>query len=320
MNYDLHKRCLALCAELDRVIIGKRPIIARLVCAMLCGGHVLLEDVPGTGKTTLANTLAGLIGCSFQRIQFTPDVMPSDITGYNVINIGGAAPRDTAGDIAFRRGPIFNQIILADELNRASPKTQSALLEAMQERQVTIDGVTYACPEPFFVIATQNPIEYVGTFKLPEAQLDRFFMRIKLGYPTPEEESEIMEIHAHGAKRAAIASIMTSSDILSLQKDAMGIYAAKPLRDYISNIAAATRRSPDLRLGASTRASIALLAAAKAWAYLRGADYATPADVRSVFTDVLAHRIQLTADARYRGLTSEDILNKIAAAVSVPEA
>jgi MoxR-like ATPase len=299
---------------MESILVGKRDAAESVLCALLCNGHVLIEDVPGTGKTTLATSLAHLLGCSFQRVQFTPDLMPSDLTGFSVM--------DAAGKLSFHSGLVFHQILLADEINRASPKTQSALLEAMQERQVTVDGKTYRLDAPFLVLATQNPVDHVGTFPLPEAQLDRFFMRVSLGYPTLAEETEILEQHdrTSSENRQPLAPMLTSEDVLALQASVASVYAAAPLKQYIAAIAAATREHRDLRLGASTRGAIYLMTAAKGLAWLKGRDYATPADVKRAMPFVLPHRIHVSSEARLRDVTPESVLREIAAAVPVPEA
>ena len=280
--------------------------------AVLCRGHVLIEDVPGVGKTTLASALARSLDCSFKRIQFTPDITPSDITGYSIVNF-------KTGELEYRPGMIMSQIVLADEINRTSPKTQSSLLEVMEEGQVSVDGTTYAMPEPFIVLATQNPVDFVGTYPLPEAQLDRFFMRVSIGYPTAEEETDILERFASGRKpMEELRPICTSSDILRLQQEVEGVHASREVRAYISAIAAASRRTAALQLGVSTRAAISLLRASQARALLEGRDYVAPEDVQRMAEPVLAHRLVLSAEARMRNMTAERVLAGVLQSVQVP--
>ena len=264
------------------------------------------------GKTTLASALARSLDCSFKRIQFTPDITPSDITGYSIVNF-------KTGELEYRPGMIMSQIVLADEINRTSPKTQSSLLEVMEEGQVSVDGNTYAMPEPFIVLATQNPVDFVGTYPLPEAQLDRFFMRISIGYPTAEEDSEILERYTSGRRpMEELKPICTSSDIVRLQQEVEKVYSAREVRAYISAIAAASRRSNALQLGVSTRAAISLLRASQAQALLDGRDYVTPEDVQRMAEPVLAHRLVLSPEARMRNMTAERILANVMGAVQVP--
>ena len=304
---DLIKRNIGL------KLVGKEHVINLLLCALICRGHVLIEDVPGTGKTTLASSLANSLDCSFQRIQFTPDIMPSDITGFSI-------PDPTTKKFAYVPGALMHQIILADEINRTSPKTQSALLEAMQENQVTIDGKTHPVPLPFMVIATQNPIEHAGTFPLPEAQLDRFFMHLRLGYPTKEEEIRILTMHDNGGVSADLSAVTTADGVLRLQENADAIHVSAALKEYISSFAALTRTHPAIRLGVSTRGVINLMCAAKGYAYLRGRDYATADDVQRLVLPVLAHRIKLTQEARIKRHTPESILKLILSDTRLPEA
>ncbi|MGN1006784.1 MAG: AAA family ATPase, partial [Aristaeellaceae bacterium] len=273
--------------NVGKVIVGKESAVELMMIAVLCRGHVLIEDVPGVGKTTLASALARSLDCSFKRIQFTPDITPSDITGYSIVNF-------KTGELEYRPGMIMSQIVLADEINRTSPKTQSSLLEVMEEGQVSVDGTTYAMPEPFIVLATQNPVDFVGTYPLPEAQLDRFFMRVSIGYPTAEEETDILERFASGRKpMEELRPICTSSDILRLQQEVEGVHASREVRAYISAIAASSRRSGALQLGVSTRAAISLLRASQARALLEGRDYVAPEDVQRMAEPVLAHRLVL---------------------------
>ena len=298
--------------NVGKVIVGKESAVELMMIAVLCRGHVLIEDVPGVGKTTLASALARSLDCSFKRIQFTPDITPSDITGYSIVNF-------KTGELEYRPGMIMSQIVLADEINRTSPKTQSSLLEVMEEVQVSVDGATYAMPEPFIVLATQNPVDFVGTYPLPEAQLDRFFMRVSIGYPTAEEETDILERYASGKKpMEELRPICTSSDILRLQQEVEGVHASREVRAYISAIAAASRRSGALQLGVSTRAAISLLRASQARALLEGRDYVAPEDVQRMAEPVLAHRLVLSAEARMRNMTAERVLAGVMQGVQVP--
>ena len=298
--------------NVGKVIVGKESAVELMMIAVLCRGHVLIEDVPGVGKTTLASALARSLDCSFKRIQFTPDITPSDITGYSIVNF-------KTGELEYRPGMIMSQIVLADEINRTSPKTQSSLLEVMEEGQVSVDGTTYAMPEPFIVLATQNPVDFVGTYPLPEAQLDRFFMRVSIGYPTAEEETDILERYTSGKKpMEELRPICTSSDILRLQQEVKGVHASREVRAYISAIAAASRRTAALQLGVSTRAAISLLRASQARALLEGRDYVAPEDVQRMAEPVLAHRLVLSAEARMRNMTAERVLAGVMQGVQVP--
>ncbi len=298
--------------NVGKVIVGKEKAVELMMIAVLCRGHVLIEDVPGVGKTTLASALAKSLDCSFKRIQFTPDITPSDITGFSIANF-------KTGELEYRPGMIMSQIVLADEINRTSPKTQSSLLEVMEEGQVSVDGVTYEVPKPFIVLATQNPVDFVGTYPLPEAQLDRFFMRVSIGYPTAEEEAEILERYTTGARpMEELKPICTASDIVRLQQEVEKVYSAKEVRAYISAIAAASRRSGALQLGISTRAAISLLRAAQARALLEGRDYVVPEDVQRMAEPVLAHRLVLSPEARMRSMTAERILANVMGSVQVP--
>ena len=298
--------------NVGKVIVGKESAVELMMIAVLCRGHVLIEDVPGVGKTTLASALARSLDCSFKRIQFTPDITPSDITGYSIVNF-------KTGELEYRPGMIMSQIVLADEINRTSPKTQSSLLEVMEEGQVSVDGATYAMPEPFIVLATQNPVDFVGTYPLPEAQLDRFFMRVSIGYPTAEEETDILERYSSGRKpMEELRPICTSSDILRLQQEVEGVHASREVRAYISAIAAASRKSAALQLGVSTRAAISLLRASQARALLEGRDYVAPEDVQRMAEPVLAHRLVLSAEARMRNMTAERVLAGVMQGVQVP--
>ena len=301
-----------LTGNVGKVIIGKQNAVELIMVAILCRGHVLIEDVPGVGKTTLASALARSLDCSFKRIQFTPDITPSDVTGFSIANF-------KTGELEYKPGMIMSQIVLADEINRTSPKTQSSLLEVMEENQVSVDGVTYAVPQPFIVLATQNPVDFVGTYPLPEAQLDRFFMRVAIGYPTAEEEADILERYTSGARpMEELKPICTSADILRLQQEVDKVHAAREIRVYVSALAAASRTSTALQLGVSTRAAINLLRAAQAWALLDGRDFVKPEDIQAMAEPVLAHRLVLSPEARMRNMTAQRVLSNVMGAVQVP--
>ena len=302
----------ALQQNISKVIVGKEEIIQLALIALLCGGHVLIEDVPGVGKTMLCSALAKSLACSFKRIQFTPDVTPSDVTGFSIANF-------KTGELEFRPGAVMSQIVLADEINRTSPKTQSSLLEVMEEKQVTVDGTTYLMPQPFMVLATQNPVEFVGTYPLPEAQMDRFFMRISIGYPTVEDEMDILERYASPVTPlSTLEPVCRAEDVLALQDAVLQVYCSKEVRSYIANICAATRKHSALQLGASTRAAIALVRASQACALLVGRDFILPEDVQSMAQPVVAHRILLSPESRMKGLTTSRVLRAVLEGVSVP--
>ena len=302
----------ALTRNIGKVVIGKETAIELMLNAILCKGHVLIEDVPGVGKTTLASALARSLDCSFKRIKFTPDITPSDITGFSVVNF-------KTGELEYKQGLVMSQIVLADEINRTSPKTQSSLLEVMEEGQVTVDGVTYRMPAPFIVLATQNPVDFVGTYPLPEAQLDRFFMKISIGYPTAEEEAAILERQATGQRPIEdLRAICTGEDIVALQGQVNSVYASPEVRAYIARICQASRKHAALQLGISTRGAIFLLRSAQACALLAGRDYVIPEDVQKMAAPVLAHRIQLSPEARMRNMTPERALSSVMSGVQVP--
>ena len=302
----------ALTRNIGKVVIGKETAIELMLNAILCKGHVLIEDVPGVGKTTLASALARSLDCSSKRIQFTPDITPSDITGFSVVNF-------KTGELEYKQGLVMSQIVLADEINRTSPKTQSSLLEVMEEGQVTVDGVTYRMPAPFIVLATQNPVDFVGTYPLPEAQLDRFFMKISIGYPTAEEEAAILERQATGQRPIEdLRAICTGEDIVALQGQVNSVYASPEVRAYIARICQASRKHAALQLGISTRGAIFLLRSAQACALLAGRDYVIPEDVQKMAAPVLAHRIQLSPEARMRNMTPERALSSVMSGVQVP--
>ena len=294
-----------------RVIVGKDHVAELLLVALFCEGHVLIEDVPGIGKTTLAKTLARSLGCGFQRIQFTPDLLPSDITGVSVYN-------QKTSEFEYRPGPIMAQVVLADEINRAGPRTQSALLEAMEERQVTVDGVTRALPRPFLVLATQNPIELEGTFPLPEAQIDRFFMRLDLGYPDREEERQILRRFHTQDPLAQIEPVVTADQVRQAGSSCRSVFVHRAVEDYILDIARASRRDPSVALGVSPRGTLALHRAGRALAATRGRRYVTPEDVKELVRPVLAHRLILSPDARLRGRSTSEVLDGLVTQVPVP--
>lgn len=302
----------ALKQNIAKVIVGKDEVIELLLIALMCKGHVLIEDVPGTGKTTLASSLAKSLSCSFNRIQFTPDVVPSDVTGFSMVNM-------KTGEMEFHPGAIMCQIALADEINRTSPKTQSALLEVMEEYQVTVDGVTHPLPRPFMVLATQNPGEFVGTYPLPEAQMDRFFLRVSMGYPTLEQEMAVLERFSGTVKpQQNLRPVCSANDIIALQETVGTVYCSKEVRHYVADIAASTRNHPALQLGVSTRGAIALIRGAQACALLNDRDYIIPEDVQRMILPVLAHRVMLSAESKMKNLDGERILIAIVENVPVP--
>ena len=303
----------ALIGNVERVIQGKRDAVHLALVCLLASGHLLIEDVPGVGKTSLAKAIARSIGGTWHRIQFTPDLLPSDVTGVSVWN-------RLTGEFEFRPGGVFANIVLADEINRASPKTQSALLEAMEEQQVSVDGVTYPLEAPFMVIATQNPIELEGTYPLPEAQLDRFLMRIEMGYPDRAAEVAILASQSSHLAVEELDAVVTADEVTAAAEAIQTIHVAAPLRNYIVDLADATRRHHDLALGASPRGALALQRAARALAASFGRDYVMPDDVKRVAPIVLEHRFLLTPDAELRGLTPADVLGDVLASVPVPGA
>ncbi|MCA9964498.1 MAG: MoxR family ATPase [Anaerolineales bacterium] len=297
--------------NIQKVIVGKDEIIDLTLIAMLCGGHLLLEDVPGTGKTTLAKTIAASLGCTFHRVQFTPDLLPSDVTGIYYYN-------QKSQEFEFRPGPIISQILLADEINRATPRTQSALLEAMQERQVTVDIATHKLPQPFLVLATQNPVELEGTFPLPEAQLDRFLMKIALGYPSASEENDILLRFERQDPLETLEAVVQPADILTMQDEARQIRVETSVRNYIVNVCRATRDHNDIELGASPRATMALYRTCQALAAVRGRDFVIPDDVKTMAPYVLTHRLMVNPQTRLRGRKPEDVIKEVVATVPVP--
>ena len=299
--------------NIKTVIIGKDDAVELAVVTLICQGHMLVEDVPGVGKTMLARSLARSTGCMFRRIQFTPDLLPSDITGVSIYN-------QKTQDFEFKGGPIISQLVLADEINRATPKTQSALLEAMEERQVTVEGVTHQLPRPFTVMATQNPIEYEGTFPLPEAQLDRFLLMIHLGYPSNEEELAIVDSQAMSHPIDKLDAVSTPEEVVQLQESVKTVYVDELIKQYIIAISDATRKHEDISLGASPRGSLALFRGAQARALIRGRDYVLPDDIKPLAVPMLSHRIIVSAAARMRGVSGKDAISAIVEQVPVPGA
>ena len=302
-----------LTQNVEQVIIGKRDAIELIVVGLLAQGHILIEDVPGVGKTMLARSLATSLGCTFSRIQFTPDMLPSDVTGVSIFN-------QKTREFEFRPGPVMAQIVLTDEINRATPKTQAALLEAMQELQVTVDGVTHQLPVPFLVMATQNPIEYEGTFPLPEAQLDRFLMRIRIGYPRPEAEIAILESQRYVHPVTQIEQVVPVADLLAAQEALKDVYVDTLVKEYIVDLVEQTRHHADIYLGASPRGSLALYRTGQAWAAIRGRDYVLPDDIKKLAAPTLAHRLIVSPAARLRDVTGETLMEEILASVRVPGA
>ncbi|MCX7671491.1 MAG: MoxR family ATPase [Anaerolineae bacterium] len=297
--------------NVERVIVGKRREVQMTLIALLCEGHLLIEDVPGVGKTMLARSIAKSIGCSFRRIQFTPDMLPSDVTGVSMFN-------QKTREFEFRPGPVMAQIVLADEINRATPKTQSALLEAMEERQITVDGVTYPMERPFLVLATQNPIEYEGTFPLPEAQIDRFMMRVSLGYPSSADEMRILELQREHHPLEDIGQVVTAAELMTAQEAVKQVYVDDLIKEYIVDLATASRRHPDVYLGVSPRGSLALFKAARARAALEGRSYVIPDDVKALLVPTFAHRLIISPSARLKNVEAKAVVEQIAASVPVP--
>jgi MoxR-like ATPase len=297
--------------NIEKVIVGKKDSVRLTVVGLLCQGHLLIEDVPGTGKTMLAKSLARSLGCSFNRIQFTPDMLPSDVTGVSIFN-------QKAQEFEFRPGPIMAQIVLTDEINRATPKTQAALLEAMEERQVTVDGITHRLPQPFMVLATQNPIEYEGTFPLPEAQMDRFLLRISLGYPAPHDEVHMMERQQIVHPVDELTQVVDAEELLQAQADVKKVSVTQEVKKYIVDIVTDTRSHREVYLGASPRGSLAMLRGAQAVAAMLGRDYVVPDDVKSIAMSALAHRVIVGSAARIREVDSREIVEEILEQIPVP--
>jgi MoxR-like ATPase len=300
-----------LADNIAQAVIGKAVAVEHLLVALTCEGHVLLEDVPGVGKTLLAKSVARSLGSSFKRIQFTPDLLPADITGSHVLD-------QRLREFVFRPGPLFANIVLADEINRATPRTQSALLEAMEERQVTADGITLSLPQPFLVVATQNPVELEGTFPLPEAQLDRFFLRVRLGYPSEAEEGLMLQQVADGDPLQRLAPVIDVADLARLRQQAMHVHVADVVRDYIVSLVRATRTRPEFILGASPRATLALFRGARGLACLRGRSFVRPDDVKEIAPAVLEHRVILSTEARLRAQDAAGLIAQIVSSVPVP--
>lgn len=295
--------------NVETVIIGKREPVELVVLALIAKGHVLLEDLPGTGKTTLVSALAKSIDCNFKRIQFTPDIMPSDVSGFSIFN-------QKTRDFEFRPGGVMSNLVLADEINRASAKTQSALLEAMEERQVTVDSQTYPLEEPFMVLATQNPIEQFGTYPLPEAQLDRFLVKLSMGYPAFEQEVAVLELGDRGKK--ALKPVVRGSDILSIRDIASRVYISRMVMRYIVEVITATRDNPEIQIGSSPRGGIALAALSRAYAVLQGRNYVLPDDVKKLAPHVLCHRVALSHEAKVQGRTEKQVIDSILSGIAVP--
>lgn len=306
-----HEKVSKVIDNINEVMIGKEDVAVLSLAALLAEGHVLLEDVPGVGKTMLVRTLAKSLDCDFRRIQFTPDLLPSDVTGVSIYN-----PKTL--EFEFRGGPILGNIVLADEINRTSPKTQSSLLEGMEEKSVTVDGNTIQLSKPFFVMATQNPIEYEGTYPLPEAQLDRFIIKLKMGYPTMEEELYMLERTSREHPIDTITPVMTKEELVSIQEEVKDVYIDRNVQQYIINLVKATRENEDIFLGVSPRGSIALMKVAKALAYIYGRDYVIPDDVKFMSPYVLSHRIILNSRAQYEGKTNDNVIHSIVEEAYVP--
>ncbi|MDL2274294.1 MoxR family ATPase [Oscillospiraceae bacterium OttesenSCG-928-G22] len=310
---DIGQKLSAIASNMGKILVGKAESLELVLAALFARGHVLIEDVPGIGKTTLVSALAASLSLSFQRIQFTPDVMPSDIVGFSVYD-------RTEGKLRYQPGAVLHQMVLADEINRASPKTQSSLLEVMQESQVTVDGHTYAVPLPFIVLATQNPVEHVGTFPLPEAQLDRFLLRVSLGYPGIREEIDILNLHDGPSPEAkSLSPVLSAEEVQTLQAVTDAVVCSEAIKEYIALIAGQTRSNPDILLGASPRAAVALMRASKAYALIKGREYVLPDDVIHMAIPVLAHRLMLKPEARLTDTSTERIIKTILQTTRIPE-
>ncbi len=310
---DVRQIAQRLIENVELVIVGKRNVVELTVLGLLCQGHILIEDVPGVGKTVLAKSLAKSVGCSFQRIQFTPDMLPSDVTGVSIFN-------QKTFEFEFRPGPIHSQIVLVDEINRATPKTQSALLEAMEERQVTVDGQTFALNEPFMVLATQNPIEYEGTFPLPEAQLDRFMLKLEIGYPTAEQEINILDRQQLAHPVDKLNLVVSAEELIDAQRALKEVYCDQHIKHYIVEIVRKTREHPDVYLGSSTRGALALFRLGQARAAVAGRDYVLPDDIKALAPWTLSHRVIVGPAARIKDIEARDIVTSILKKVPVPGA
>ncbi len=308
---DFRGRLSSMVDNVEKVIVGKRDVIELAFVTLLCRGHLLLEDVPGLGKTMLARAISGSLALRFKRVQFTPDLLPSDITGVSIYN-------QKQNDFEFRHGPVFTNILLADEINRTTPRTQSSLLECMEEYQVTVDGSTYPLSGVFMVIATQNPIELQGTFPLPEAQLDRFFMRIRIGYPSIEQEMTILSMQMQDHPIHTLAPVATEADLFRLQEAAKMIFISEAVKRYIVEITSATRKHPQLQLGASPRGSLGLMRAGQAMALIKGLDFVDPSLIKIIAKPVLSHRIIVRPQARLGGVTAEKVIDEVLDSVTVP--
>lgn len=308
---EIEKTLQSIREAVARAVVGKGEAVDLILTALLCGGHVLIEDVPGVGKTTLVRALAAALGLSFRRIQFTPDLTPSDVTGFTLVDL-------RTGETRRVEGAVMRQLILADEINRTGPKTQSALLEVMQEGQVTVDGETVPVPRPFLVLATQNPLGLAGTYPLPEAQLDRFLLCVHMGYPAPGEEVRILDLARGGTRPEDLPAVTSAAEILEMQRRCREVKTAEAVKQYVVRIAEETRRDRSVSLGASPRASLMLLTASMAWALLHGRDYVLPDDVQRLAVPVLAHRIRLKAQAGYPQRSAEDVVRAIVGSLRVP--
>ncbi len=308
---DVHRLITTISNNIENILVGKRKSIQLALIAVLSRGHILIEDVPGIGKTTLVTALAQSLGCSFRRIQFTPDVMPSDVTGFSMLDV-------KTGEFKFKPGAIMSQIVLADEINRTSPKTQSALLEVMQEGQVTVDGETYKVPSPFLVLATQNPVDYIGTYPLPEAQMDRFLIKITMGYPSVEEEVQVLERHSSDIRAPKLSAVTSAEEVVRMQEFVPKIYCSPAIFEYVSLLAARTRQDPELALGVSPRGSLGLTHASRALALLSGREFVIPDDVKALAEPVLAHRIILHPEAKMKKITPGQAIARILSSVPVP--
>lgn len=297
--------------NVEKVIIGKRKVIKLALAGMLADGHILFEDVPGVGKTILVRSLAKSIGCSFKRIQFTPDLLPSDVTGVSIYN-------QKTNDFEFREGPILSQVVLADEINRATPRTQSSLLESMAEKQITVEGISRRLPDPFLVMATQNPVEYDGTFPLPEAQLDRFMIRMTIGYPGIEEEKQILHNLRVQHPIESLQAVISAEEFVEIQKEVKEVHLDEKISDYIVKIVSNSRKQQDLELAVSPRGSIALMKLGQAWAFIQGRDYIIPDDIKEIAESVLAHRIIIKAESRLRGRNASTVIKGLLKGTEVP--